>query len=60
MQDICTNLETAYNNHRIFKQSHQHFVEWLKETQHHIRIVQDDRGSKDGVTARLVSLDVSH
>ncbi|XP_025103982.1 nesprin-1-like isoform X4 [Pomacea canaliculata] len=56
-KDICTNLETAYNNHRIFKQSHQHFVEWLKETQHHIRIVQDDRGSKDGVTARLVSLD---
>jgi hypothetical protein len=56
---MCNNLEVAYNNHRLYRQSQQQFSDWLKETKQHIKAVQDVRGSKDNVHNRLSNLDVS-
>nr|KAG5692778.1 hypothetical protein BaRGS_009394 [Batillaria attramentaria] len=58
-KDICNNLEAAYNHHRMYKQNHHQFADWLKETRQHIKAVQDDRGSKDNVNVRLSNLDAT-
>ncbi|XP_076442566.1 muscle-specific protein 300 kDa-like isoform X3 [Babylonia areolata] len=58
-KEMCKNLEAAHNHHRQYKQCHQQFSDWLRDTRQHIKAVQDVRGSKDNVHSRLSNLDAT-
>merc|ERR1719422_1317097 len=45
-KDISSNLESYYTNHRLYKQNHHLFGDWLKEVKHKLKVINDDRGSK--------------
>lgn len=59
VQDISNNLETYYNNHKLYKKNHHLFTGWLKETNLKLKAINDDRGSKAALVDKIHEVNVS-
>lgn len=58
-QDTTVHLESNYNHHRLYKQNHHLFMDWLREIKQRLQVIHDDKGTKDTVHSKLRELDVS-
>ncbi|KAH9507320.1 hypothetical protein Btru_056905, partial [Bulinus truncatus] len=56
-KDITNSLEIYYNHHRLYQQNLHLFNDWLKDMKQKLKLVDDDKGSRDTVTNRLIEIE---
>ncbi|KAK6181528.1 hypothetical protein SNE40_009363 [Patella caerulea] len=56
-KDLVHSTENHYNNHVTYKDNHQVFTDWLKDTKRKIKTVEDNHGNRENVNIRLDQFD---
>ncbi|CAL1544282.1 unnamed protein product [Lymnaea stagnalis] len=56
-KDITSKLEQCYNHHKLYKQNHHLFMDWLRDTKQRLKMVDDDRGTREAVNSKLIEVD---
>ncbi|KAK0046935.1 nesprin-1, partial [Biomphalaria pfeifferi] len=56
-KDITSNLEVYYNHHKLYQHNLHLFNEWLKDIKQKLKLLDDDKGSKDLVHNKLLDID---